>query len=151
MKRIFLTLTLLVSMTSLIFVACNDKEEQSQIPQKSTIQGNKVPDGTYIGYYNFDGAKKIEIKQTIKDNEVVLRWINGEQQPLNYAPKTVGRFWHEGNNKSAENKAIDCALEYSKTYPCVSIVIFPYIEDESVLIYQVDVDSNTPCDYEKYL
>lgn len=150
MKRIFLTLALLAGFASLIFTACNNKEEQIQQVQKTAIKGNKITDGTYVGYYNFDSAKKIEVKQIIKDNEVVKRWVNGEETSLNKAPVTKGRFWKKGDNQSAENMAVDLALELSKNYPCVSILTFPYIEDEEMIIYQVDVDKNVPCEYEKY-
>ncbi len=151
MKRTFLILVLLASFTSLLFTACNKEEEQTQqMQQKSDIKGNNIPDGTYVGYYNFDTAKKIEVKQIIKDNEVVKRWVNGVETSLNKAPTTKGRFWKKGDNKFAEDMAIDLALELSKTYPCVSIQTFPYIEDEDVIIYQVDVDKNVPCEYERY-
>lgn len=150
MKRTLLTLALLVGFASLIFTACNNKEEQIQQVQKTAIEGNKIPDGTYVGYYNFDNAKKIEVKQIIKDNEVVKRWVNGEETDLNKAPIIKGRFWKKGDNKYAEDKAVDMALELSKTYPCVSILTFPSLEDEEMIVYQVNVDKNVPCEYEKY-
>lgn len=151
MKRTFLTLALLAGLTSLIFMACNDKEERvQQMQQKSDIKGNKIPDGTYVGYYNFDNAKKIEVKQMVRDNEVVKRWVNGEETDLNKAPIIKGRFWKKGDNKYAEDKAVDMALELSKTYPCVSILTFPSLEDEEVIIYQVNVEKDVPCEYEKY-
>lgn len=151
MKKVFLVLVLLAGFSSLIFTACNNEEERvQQAQQKSDIKGNKIPDGTYVGYYNFDNAKKIEVKQMVKDNEVIKRWVNGEEIDLNKAPIIKGRFWKKGDNKFAEDKAIDMALELSKTYPCVSILTFPSVEDEEVIVYQVNVEKDVPCEYEKY-
>ena len=49
-----------------------------------------------------------------------------------------------------KNKAIDLAMELSEKYPCVSVVTFTSIENDQTIVYQVDVETDTPCEYEKY-
>lgn len=121
MKRKILILVVLfttLSLGSIFFVACNREEQQTQeVQRKNQILGDKIPDSTYIGYYQQDVAKKIEIKERVKNNEVVKRWLNGKEQDLNLMPSIAGRFWKDGDNDYAKNKAIDLALQLADKYP----------------------------------
>ena len=145
---LFMALTISLAM----FTSCNNEEQSSrkEILIQNKLIGDIVPDGLYVGYYDIDKNYRIEIKESIKDNKVIKRWINDREQDLRNAPITKGRFFKDGDNDYAKNKAIDLAMELSEKYPCVSVVTFTSIENDQTIVYQVDVETDTPCEYEKY-
>ncbi|MDD4684812.1 MAG: hypothetical protein PHD45_06235 [Bacteroidales bacterium] len=142
-KTITFTILLILFM-SFSFISCTNEDEitSNNTISQQTVKNIVIPDGIYIGYFFSNSGRKIEVKSIYKDNILIERWVDGEKQDLNLAPKS-NLYWDE-------NAAINRAMELSKSYPCVMLVAQSGLPQAESISYNVIFDSEEPCWYNQY-
>ncbi|MCH3924479.1 MAG: hypothetical protein LKE30_06145 [Bacteroidales bacterium] len=148
MKKIIISILgiAIVALFGMTFSSCNNDDEKTDnktIEQKSS---NNIADGTYVAYYYLANGEELEIRNIYKDNKLIERTINGQQQVASSFPKQ--EFFYD---KNAQSEAIERSLVLTKEgYPCVDITVNNNFLGKDETVYIVEYSATEPCWYEKY-